>query len=89
MPSQDIVPTRRSCVNGNWHMLLGAMHVTASDENTTVDLSTRRKGKLNEVGLTDNMIRWLDKLVEKKMPIPFNCTSKASGALLLSEHLIE
>ena len=70
-------------------MLLGAMLVTASDEDTTVDISTRRKGKLNEVGITANMIKWLDNLVEKKLLIPANGASKALGALLLSDHLIE
>ena len=89
MRSLDVVPTRRSCLNGHWHMLLGAMLVTASDEDTTVDITTRRKGKLNEVGITANMIKFLDNLVEKKLLIPANGASKALGALLLSDHLIE
>ena len=89
MRSLDVVPTRRSCLNGHWHMLLGAMLVTASDEDTTVDITTRRKGKLNEVGITANMIKFLDNLVEKKLLIPANGASKALGALLLSDQLIE
>jgi len=89
MRALDIVPTKRASLNGHWHMLLGAMIVTAFDEKTTLDISTRRKGNLSDAGLTTNMMKWLDKLVKNKMLIPANGASKALGALLLSDHLIE
>ena len=89
MRSMGIVPTRRTSLWGHWHKLLAAMIVTAYDEQTTVDITTRRKGTFADVGLTSSMIKWFDNLVEHQMLIPKNGSSKAQGALLLSPSLTE
>ena len=87
--SLDIVPTRRAKCNGHWHKLLAAMLVTAHDEQTTVDINTRRKGELIDQGLTTKFILWLDNLVQRKLLVTSNGASKAVGALLLADPLIE
>ena len=89
MRSLGIVPTRRASLWGHHHKLLAAMLVTAADQDTTVDISTRRKGNLTEAGLTTSMIKWFDNLVDKQMLIPRNGAKKALGSLLLSEGLME
>ena len=89
MRCSGIVPTRRTSLWGHWHKLLAAMIVTAYDEQTTVDITTRRKGTFADVGLTASMIKWFDNLVELEMLIPRNGSSKAQGALLLAPSLME
>ena len=87
--SLDIIPTRRASVNGHLHKLLAAMLVTAYYEQTTVDVTTRRKGTLVELGLTSKFIEWLDKIVGSKMLVPRNGASKAVGTLMLGEQLLQ
>ena len=89
MRCSGAVPTRRTSLWGHWHKLLAAMIVTAHDKQTTVDITTRRKGTFADVGLTASMIKWFDNLVEQQMLIPKNGSAKAQGALLLSPSLTE
>ena len=89
MRCSGIVPIRRTSLWGHWHKLLAAMIVTAHDEQTTVDITTRRKGTFADVGLTASMIKWFDNLVEQQLLIPKNGSAKAQGALLLSASVME
>ena len=89
MRCSGVVPTRRTSLWGHWHKLLAAMIVTAHDEQTTVDITTRRKGTFADVGLTASMIKWFDNLVEQQILIPKNGSPKAQGALLLSASVME
>ena len=89
MRCSGVVPVRRTSLWGHWHKLLAAMIVTAHDEQTTVDITTRRKGTFADVGLPASMIKWFDNLVEQQMLIPKNGSAKAQGALLLSPSLTE
>ena len=45
MRALGIVPTRRAKCNGHLHKLLGAILGCAYDENTSVDVTNRRKGE--------------------------------------------
>ena len=45
--------------------------------------------ELIDQGLTTKFILWLDNLVQQKLLVPSNGASKAVGALLLADPLIE
>tara|TARA_R100001510_G_C7594764_1_gene163280 strand:- start:459 stop:830 length:372 start_codon:yes stop_codon:yes gene_type:complete len=89
MRALGIVPTRRAKCNGHLHKLLGAILVCAYDEDTSVDVTNRRKGDYHTLGLSTNMIKWLDNLVANKLLIPSNGAAKASGRLELATPLTE
>ena len=82
-----MLPVRRANVNGYLHKLLGAVVVAAYDNETTIDMTTRRAGEFHERGYTTKVINWMDKMVRKGLLIPENKTKTAQGRLKIGQLL--
>ena len=79
--SKGVLPINRASMNGHLHTTYSAMLVEAYEQETTVDVPTRKQSDLHELGLTTMIIKWFDTAVEQKVLIPTNGASNAQGQL--------
>ncbi len=84
--SSGVLPYKRSSLNGELHKLVAAMLVEAYDENTTVDVVTRRAGTFHRYGFSTQIVKYIDSMV--KQGFLLSEAGKAKGRLHLS-NLIE
>jgi hypothetical protein len=84
---EQVLPVRRANVNGYLHKLLGAVVVNAYENDTTIDISTRRAGAFHDKGYTTKLITWLDKMVKKGLLLSEHKTTVAKGRLQLGQLL--
>ena len=84
--SSGVLPYKRSSLNGELHKLVAAMLVEAYDQDTTVDVVTRRAGTFHRYGFSTQIVKYLDAMV--KQGFLLSETVKAKGRLHLSD-LIE
>ena len=82
--SKGVIPIKRAAVNGKLHTAYSAMLAQAEEENTTVDLATRRQADLYERGASTLFIKWLDDAVREQILLPDNGADFAQGKLHLS-----
>ena len=85
--SKGVIPIKRAAVNGKLHTAYSAMLAQAEEENTTVDLATRRQADLYERGASTLFIKWLDDAVREQILLPDNGANNAQGKLHLSSLL--
>lgn len=86
--SKGVLPIKRATVNGHLHVRFAGMLVEALLRNETVDLPSRRQADLYTLGVTTNLVKWLDASVQHDILIAANGVSKAKGALRLG-HLFQ
>ena len=79
--SVGVIPIRRASVNSHHHVRFSGMLVAALEQDTTVDLRSRKQSTLHDMGVTTVLIRWLDNAVEQGILVPANCGDIAKGAL--------
>jgi hypothetical protein len=87
--SHEVIPYKRSTVNGELHKMVAGAIVEAYDRDTTIDVSSRHQGLYSHYGFSTKIVEYLDKAVERELLISeFN---KAKGKLrigsLLQEYL--
>ena len=85
--SKGVIPIKRAVVNGRLHTAYSAMLAQAEEQNTTVDLATRRQADLYERGASTLFIKWLDDAVREQILLPDNGANNAQGKLHLSSLL--
>ena len=83
--SSGVLPYKRSSLNGELHKLVAAMLVEAYDENTTVDVVTRRAGTFHRYGFSTQIVKYIDAMVKQGLLV--SKAGKAKGRLALSELL--
>lgn len=81
--SSGVLPYKRSSLNGELHKLVAAMLVEAYDQNTTIDVVTRRAGTFHRYGFSTQIVKYLDAMV--KQGFLLSETGKAKGRLRLNE----
>ena len=84
---EQVLPVRRANLNGYLHKLLGAVVVNAYENNTTIDMSTRRAGGFQERGYTTKIVTWLDKMVKKGLLVSDSKATIAKGRLQIGQLL--
>ena len=84
---EQVLPVRRANLNGYLHKLLGAVVVNAYENNTTIDMSTRRAGVFQERGYTTKIVTWLDKMVKKGLLVSDSKATIAKGRLQIGQLL--
>jgi hypothetical protein len=84
--SSGVLPYKRSSINGALHKLVSSILVEAYDQNTTVDVATRRAGTFHRYGYSTKIVEYLDAMVQQGFLL--SDTGKAKGRLHLSD-LIE
>ena len=82
--SKGVIPIKRAAVNGKLHTAYSAMLAQAEEQNTTVDLATRRQADLYERGASTLFIKWFDAAVREQRLLPDNGADFAHGKLHLS-----
>ena len=83
--SAGVYPHRRSSLNGHVHKLLSAAIVHVYQQDTTLDVTTRRCGSYALYGYSTKLPSYLTKAVKLGFLISQN--GKATGKLELSELL--
>jgi hypothetical protein len=83
--SSGVLPYKRAALNGYIHMQISAALVLAHEQDTTVDIQTRRAGTLHEAGYSTKLLQYLDDAV--KQGLLLSQTKKAEGKLALG-HLL-
>ena len=83
--SAGVIPIRRASVNSHHHVRFSGMLVAALEQDTTVDLRSRKQSTLHDLGVTTVLIRWLDNAVEQGILVPANGGTIAKGALHIGE----
>jgi hypothetical protein len=83
--SIGVIPIRRASVNSHHHIRFSGMLVAALEQDTTVDLRSRKQSTLHDLGVTTVLIRWLDSAVEQGILVPANGGAIAKGALHIGE----
>ena len=77
--SVGVIPIRRASVNSHHHVRFSGMLVAALEQDTTVDLRSRKQSTLHDLGVTTVLIRWLDNAVEQGILVPANGGSYCEG----------
>ena len=77
--SVGVIPIRRASVNSHHHVRFSGMLVAALEQDTTVDLRSRKQSTLHDLGVTTVLIRWLDSAVEQGILVPANGGSYCEG----------
>ena len=77
--SKGVIPIKRAAVNGKLHTAYCAMLAQAEEQNTTVDLATRRQADLYERGASTLFIKWFDAAVREQILLPDNGANNAQG----------
>ena len=80
--AKGVLSTARCGLNGKVHHLFAAMIVTAHQENTSIDVTSRRQGDLHEQGITTKAYEWLDELVRLGLLVPAQPSLIAHGKLI-------
>ena len=81
--SCEVIPYKRSSVNGGLHKIVAGAIVEAYELGTTIDVTSRRVGTYFHYGFSTKIINYMDKAVEKKLLI--STTNKAKGKLEIGE----
>ena len=84
--SAGVYPHRRSSLNGHVHKLLSAAIVHVYQQDTSLDVTTRRAGTFALYGYSTKLPSYLTKAVELGFLTSQN--NKATGRLQLSELLM-
>ena len=84
--SAGVYPHRRSSLNGAIHKQLSAAIVQVHQENTSLDISTRRAGTFCLYGYSTRLPAYLTKAVQLGFLVSQN--GKAAGKLELSDILV-
>ena len=84
---EQVLPVRRTNVNGYLHKLLGAVVVAAYENETTIDMTTRRAGEFHKRGYTTKVINWMDRMVRKGLVVPEHKSKTATGRLEIGQLL--
>ena len=84
---EQVLPVRRANVNGYLHKLLGAVVVAAYENETTIDMTTRRAGEFHERGYTTKVINWMDRMVRQGLLMSDNKSKTATGKLKIGQLL--
>ena len=85
--SAGVYPHRRSSLNGHVHKLLSAAIVHVYQQDTSLDVTTRRAGTFALYGYSTKLPSYLSKAV--KLGFLTSQNGKATGRLELSELLVE
>ena len=85
--SAGVYPHRRSSLNGHVHKLLSAAIVHVYQQDTSLDVTTRRAGTFALYGYRTKLPSYLSKAV--KLGFLTSQNGKATGRLELSELLVE
>ena len=85
--SAGVYPHRRSSLNGHVHKLLSAAIVHVYQQDTSLDVTTRRCGSYALYGYSTKLPVYLTKAV--KLGFLTSHNNKATGKLELSELLVE
>ena len=85
--SAGVYPHRRTSVNGHVHKLLSAAIVHVYQQDTSLDVTTRRAGTFALYGYSTKLPSYLSKAV--KLGFLTSQNGKATGRLELSELLVE
>ena len=83
--SSEVIPYKRSSLNGQLHKLVAGMLVEAYDADTSVDVAIRRAGTFHRYGFSTKIVSYMDKMVPNDLLI--SQTGKAKGTLVLSDLL--
>jgi len=84
--SAGVYPHRRTSLNGHVHKLLSAAIVHVYQQDTSLDVTTRRAGTFALYGYSTKLPAYLTKAV--KLGFLTNHNNKATGRLELSELLV-
>ena len=83
--SSEVIPYKRSSINGRLHKLFACMLLEAYDADTSVDVATTRAGTFHRYGFSTKIVSYMDKMVANDLLI--SQTGKAKGKLVLSDLL--
>lgn len=83
--SHEVIPYKRSTVNGGLHKMVAGAIVEAYDRDTTIDVSSRHQGLFSHYGFSTKIVEYLDKAVEKKLLL--SEYKKAKGKLRIGSLL--
>ena len=83
--SSEVIPYKRSSLNGELHKLVAGMIVEAYHADTSVDVAIRRAGTFHRYGFSTKIVSYMDKMVAKDLLL--SETGKAKGKLVLSDLL--
>ena len=81
--SCEVIPYKRSTINGGLHKIVAGAIVEAYELGTTIDVTSRRAGTYFHYGFSTKIIDYMDKAVEKKLLI--SPAKKAKGKLELGK----
>ena len=83
--SSEVIPYKRSSLNGQLHKLVAGMLVEAYDTSTTIDVGIRRAGTFHRYGFSTKIVNYMDKMVQQGLLV--SQTDRAKGKLVLSDLL--
>ena len=85
--SHEVIPYKRSTVNGGLHKMVAGAIVEAYCRDTTIDIGSRHQGTFAYYGFSTKIVEYLDKAVAKDVLL--SQTSKAKGKLSLGPLLLD
>ena len=85
--SHEVIPYKRSTVNGGLHKMVAGAIVEAYCRDTTIDIGSRHQGTFAYYGFSTKIVEYLDKAVAKDLLL--SQTSKARGKLSLGPLLLD
>ena len=85
--SHEVIPYKRSTVNGGLHKMVAGAIVEAYCRDTTIDIGSRHQGTFAYYSFSTKIVEYLDKAVAKDLLL--SQTSKAKGKLSLGPLLLD